>query len=73
MLRWSFDLQILKWVVADMFQKKYMAHILVQREIDLEDRLPQDYLEPIKALWQDRGVRNAIVISNKYAIHDNLA
>lgn len=50
-----------------------MAHILVEREIGLEEALPQDYCEPIKALWQDRGVRAAIAKGNEYALHDNLA
>lgn len=50
-----------------------MAHILVEHEISPEDKLPQDYLEPIKALWQDSGVRKAIAKGNEYALHDNLA
>ncbi|KAK2609286.1 G-Protein alpha subunit [Conoideocrella luteorostrata] len=53
--------------------EKYMAHILVELEIGQEDKLPQDYLEPIKALWQDSGVKQAIAKGNEYALHDNLA
>lgn len=50
-----------------------MAHILVENEIGLEEKLPQDYFEPIKALWQDSGVKAAIAKGNEYALHDNLA
>lgn len=50
-----------------------MAHVLVEREIAAEDRLPLDYLEPVKALWMDHGVRTAITKGNEYALHDNLA
>ncbi|GAO15188.1 uncharacterized protein UV8b_04647 [Ustilaginoidea virens] len=53
--------------------EKHMAHILVELEISPEDKLPQDYLEPIKALWQDHGVKQAIAKGNEYALHDNLA
>lgn len=50
-----------------------MAHILVEHEISPEDKLPQDYLGPIKALWKDSGVEKAIAKGNEYALHDNLA
>ncbi|TQS33135.1 hypothetical protein Golomagni_06529 [Golovinomyces magnicellulatus] len=53
--------------------EKFMAHILVEHEISPEEKLPQDYLEPIKALWQDKGVKAAIAKGNEYALHDNLA
>ena len=50
-----------------------MALVLVEREIAAEDRLPLNYLEPVKALWSDEGVRAAIAKGNEYALHDNLA
>lgn len=50
-----------------------MAHILVEHELSPEDKLPKDYLEPIKALWADSGVKSAISKGNEYALHDNLA
>ncbi|PHH85942.1 hypothetical protein CDD83_10957 [Cordyceps sp. RAO-2017] len=53
--------------------EKYMAHILVEHEIGLQDSLPRDYIEPIKALWHDSGVKAAISKGNEYALHDNLA
>ncbi|KAG6005614.1 G-Protein alpha subunit [Claviceps maximensis] len=53
--------------------EKHMAHILVDLEISQEERLPQDYLEAIKMLWQDSGVKKAIAKGNEYALHDNLA
>lgn len=49
-----------------------MVHILVDHEIGAEDKLPQDYLEPIKALWADGGVKAAVAKGNEYALHDNL-
>lgn len=53
--------------------QKYMAHILVDHEISPEEKPPRDYLEPIKMLWQDGGVKKAIAKGNEYALHDNLA
>ncbi|KAL5584852.1 G-Protein alpha subunit [Fusarium odoratissimum] len=52
--------------------EKHMAHILVDHEISPHDPMPADYLEPIKALWVDNGVRAAIGMGNEYALHDNL-
>ncbi|CAH0059157.1 unnamed protein product [Clonostachys solani] len=54
-------------------QDKHMALVLVEREIGLEERMPLDYLEPVKALWQDAGVKAAIAKGNEYALHDNLS
>lgn len=31
-----------------------------------------DYLEPVKKLWQDEGVKQAIEKGNEFALHDNL-
>lgn len=42
-----------------------MAHILVEHEISAQDKLPEDYLEPIKALWVDSGVQAAIGKGNE--------
>jgi guanine nucleotide-binding protein subunit alpha len=50
-----------------------MAHILVDREIGAEDRMPPDYLDPVKSLWKDAGVKAAIAKGNEYALHDNLS
>ena len=49
-----------------------MAYIMVDYEISANQPLPADFLEPIKALWQDGGVRQAIAKGNEYALHDNL-
>jgi guanine nucleotide-binding protein subunit alpha len=49
-----------------------MAHISVDRELNLMEKLPQDYLAPIKSLWQDAGVKAAIAKGNEYALHDNV-
>ncbi|CAM1500975.1 Fc.00g101370.m01.CDS01 [Cosmosporella sp. VM-42] len=53
--------------------EKHMAHVLVEPEISPRDKLPEDYLEPVKALWADSGVKAAIAKGNEYALHDNLA
>jgi guanine nucleotide-binding protein subunit alpha len=53
--------------------EKNMAHILVDREIGAEDRMPPDYLDPVKSLWKDAGVKAAIAKGNEYALHDNLS
>ncbi|KEZ38821.1 hypothetical protein SAPIO_CDS10864 [Scedosporium apiospermum] len=53
--------------------EKNMAHVLVEQEIHPNEPFPQDFLEPIKALWQDEGVRKAIDKGNEYALHDNLS
>lgn len=49
-----------------------MAHIMVDYEMTADEPLPEDYLEPIKKLWFDEGVRRAIAKGNEYALHDNL-
>jgi guanine nucleotide-binding protein subunit alpha len=50
-----------------------MAHIMVEQEVGANDPLPKDFLDPIKALWRDGGVKKAIDKGNEYALHDNLA
>lgn len=50
-----------------------MALVLVDREISAQEQMPADYLEPVKALWTDGGVKAAIAKGNEYALHDNLA
>ncbi|KAK7436673.1 hypothetical protein CaCOL14_005770 [Colletotrichum acutatum] len=52
---------------------KHMAHILVEHEINAQDPLPRDYLQPVKELWVDSGVKQAIAKGNEFALHDNLA
>ncbi|KAL6363610.1 hypothetical protein LRP88_03032 [Fusarium phalaenopsidis] len=52
--------------------KKHMAHVLVEHELSPHERMPVDYLEPVKALWADSGVRSAVELGNEYALHDNL-
>lgn len=49
-----------------------MAHIMVDYEMRADEPLPPDYLEPIKKLWMDGGVKQAIEKGNEYALHDNL-
>ncbi|KAJ9164724.1 Guanine nucleotide binding protein, alpha subunit [Coniochaeta hoffmannii] len=52
--------------------EKAMAHIMIDYELSPTEPLPEDYLDPIKRLWQDQGVRQAIQKGNEYALHDNL-
>ena len=50
-----------------------MEHIRVDHEVSANRALPQDFLDPIKALWMDKGVQRAIEKGNEFALHDNLA
>ncbi|KAB5577648.1 guanine nucleotide binding protein, alpha subunit [Coniochaeta sp. 2T2.1] len=52
--------------------EKAMAHIMVDYELSPTEPLPADYLDPIKRLWTDSGVKQAIAKGNEYALHDNL-
>jgi len=52
--------------------EKNMAHIMVDYEMIADEPLPEDYLEPVKKLWVDEGVKAAIAKGNEYALHDNL-
>ncbi len=49
-----------------------MAHIMVDFELSANDNMPMDYLDPIKKLWMDGGVRQDIEKGNEFALHDNL-
>ena len=49
-----------------------MAHIMVDFELGANDPLPADFLEPIKKLGVDGGVKKAIAKGNEFALHDNL-
>lgn len=49
-----------------------MAQIMVDYEMTADEPLPNEYLEPIKHLWVDAGVKQAIEKGNEYALHDNL-
>lgn len=49
-----------------------MSLLLVEREISVGDSMPAEYLQPVKALWEDRGIKMAIAKGNEYALHDNL-
>jgi guanine nucleotide-binding protein subunit alpha, other len=50
-----------------------MALVLVDREISSQEQMPMEFLEPLKILWTDGGVKAAIAKGNEYALHDNLA
>jgi guanine nucleotide-binding protein subunit alpha len=49
-----------------------MAHIMADFDLNANQPMPTDYLEPIKKLWVDEGVRQAIAKGNEFALHDNL-
>ncbi|KAI9900044.1 hypothetical protein N3K66_004306 [Trichothecium roseum] len=53
--------------------EKNLEIVLLDREIAAEDKMPPEYLEPIRALWVDEGIKAAIGKGNEYALHDNLA
>lgn len=45
---------------------------MVDYELSPQDPLPTDYLEPVKQLWLDGGVKQTILKGNEFALHDNL-
>ena len=49
-----------------------MALLMVDYEMTADEPLPEDYLEPVKQLWVDAGVKKAMEKGNEYALHDNL-
>lgn len=49
-----------------------MEQVLVDHELSPNDQFPLSYLQPLKNLWADAGVREAIAKGNEYALHDNL-
>lgn len=46
--------------------------IMEEQELGAHDALPIEFLDPIKALWVDAGVKKAIAKGNEFALHDNL-
>ncbi|KAL1887960.1 G-Protein alpha subunit [Ceratocystis pirilliformis] len=52
--------------------EKNMAVVLVDYEAGSHDAFPPEYLNPIKELWKDDGVRQAMARGNEFALHDNL-
>lgn len=49
-----------------------MEQVLVDYELSPNDHFPEQYLQPLKNLWVDDGVRKATAKGNEYALHDNL-
>ena len=49
-----------------------MAQIQADYEVTPNDPLPEEYLHPIKELWDDAGVQRTIAKGNEFALHDNL-
>ena len=49
-----------------------MARIMEDFELSANEAMPSDYLLPIKRLWADGGVKQAIAKGNEFALHDNL-
>lgn len=49
-----------------------MAYMMNDVKLGAFDPMPPDFLLPIKQLWQDPGVQQAIARGNEFALHDNL-
>lgn len=49
-----------------------MEQVLVDHELSPNDHFPLEFLQPIKNLYDDEGVKKAIAKGNEYALHDNL-
>ncbi|SPQ21050.1 0c41e8f0-0a46-4d32-a165-a61296cf708d [Thermothielavioides terrestris] len=64
--------QVLGHILTRSRKQKNMAQIMVDYEMTADEPLPEEYLEPVKKLWVDAGVRKAIEKGNEYALHDNL-
>ena len=58
--------------LTEFVSQKNMAQIMVDYEMTADEPLPDEYLEPVKKLWLDGGVKAAIEKGNEYALHDNL-
>ncbi|CAN8106192.1 unnamed protein product [Discula destructiva] len=52
--------------------EKDMEQVLIEYELSPNDQFPLAYLQPLKNLWTDEGVKKAIAKGNEYALHDNL-
>lgn len=52
--------------------QKDMEQVLVDHELSPNDHFPLEFLQPLKNLWEDEGVKKAIAKGNEYALHDNL-
>jgi guanine nucleotide-binding protein subunit alpha len=46
--------------------------MMVDYEMTAHEPLPEEYLEPVKKLWVDAGIKKAMEKGNEYALHDNL-
>ncbi|ORY94840.1 putative Gpa2-guanine nucleotide-binding protein alpha-2 subunit [Syncephalastrum racemosum] len=42
-------------------------------EVKEQQAYPPQYLEPLKQLWADQGVRKACNLGNKFGLHDNIS
>lgn len=41
-------------------------------ELSPNEPLPEELLQPLKKLWADPGVQQAVTHGNEFALHDNL-
>lgn len=71
-LAWTVVVAMRQRVLLTEHEKKHLAHILVDYELSPQERMPVDYLNPVKSLWADSGIQQAIAKGNEYALHDNL-
>ncbi|RPB22726.1 guanine nucleotide binding protein, alpha subunit [Terfezia boudieri ATCC MYA-4762] len=57
----------------DKDNKKYVALIMMERELGTSEFFPREYLPAFRSLWKDSGVQDAVHRGNEFALHDNLA
>ncbi|KAJ6437060.1 guanine nucleotide-binding protein alpha-2 subunit [Purpureocillium lavendulum] len=50
----------------------HMTKLVLWRELGPDGKFPQDMAGPIKALWQDTGVKAAFSKGSEYALQDNM-
>lgn len=55
------------------YPQKYVALIMMERELGTSEFFPREYLPAFRSLWKDGGVQDAVHRGNEFALHDNLA
>lgn len=52
--------------------EKHIEQLHIDMELSPNEPLPEELLQPLKKLWADPGVQQAVTHGNEFALHDNL-
>jgi guanine nucleotide-binding protein subunit alpha len=52
--------------------KPYCDYVFEDKEIKDSESFPRSYLQPLRALWTDKGVQLSVRRGNEYALYDNI-